>query len=115
MNTMNTEEKLEIIHNAIIDRKAEDIEVIDLTEKSIMTDYFVLASGSSNVHIRAIVESVREKMKARKILAERVEGYSEARWVLLDYGDVVVHIFAPDEREYYDLESLWSATEERRS
>src|SRR3990170_4213843 len=98
MEKLDTDRKLEIVRDAVTDRKAENVDVLDLREKSIIADYFVLASGTSNIHIRAIVEGVIEKMKKHGERADRVEGYLEARWVLLDYGDVVVHVFAPEER-----------------
>lgn len=85
-----------------------------MRDKTLVADYFVLASGTSNIHIRAIVDNIVQKMKAEGQRADRVEGYAEAKWVLVDYGDVVVHIFAPEEREFYDLETLWRATEEQR-
>ncbi|HOP80057.1 MAG TPA: ribosome silencing factor [Armatimonadota bacterium] len=95
------------------DRKAENVEVLDLRDKTIMADYFVLASGNSNIHIKSIVDGTIEKLKKEKERAERIEGYAEAKWILVDYGDIVLHVFAPEEREFYDLESLWRATAER--
>ncbi|MEN6371597.1 MAG: ribosome silencing factor [Armatimonadota bacterium] len=113
MTNLETDKRLEIVRNAVIDQKAENVEVIDLRDRTIIADYFVLASGTSNVHIRSIVDKTLERMKEQGQRADRVEGYSEAKWVLVDYGDVVLHVFAPEEREFYDLESLWRATEER--
>jgi ribosome-associated protein len=113
MTKLDTDSKLEIIQNAIEDIKAEDVNVIDLRDKTIMADYFVLATGTSNIHIRSIVDKVLEKMKASKIRADRIEGYAEGQWVLVDYGDIVVHVFAQEVREFYDLESLWQATAEK--
>lgn len=115
MTAIDTETKLETLKNAVEDRKAEGIDVLDLRGRTLVADYFVIASGTSNIHIRAIVDNVREKMKTKGVRAERVEGYNEARWVLVDYGDVVLHVFAPEEREFYDLESLWRAIEEQRA
>ncbi|MEN6521516.1 MAG: ribosome silencing factor [Armatimonadota bacterium] len=113
MTNLETDKRLEIVRNAVVDQKAENVEVIDLRDRTIIADYFVLASGTSNVHIRAIVDKTLERMKEQGQRADRVEGYSEAKWVLVDYGDVVLHVFAPEERDFYDLESLWRATEER--
>ena len=112
---LDTRKKLEIVRNAAADRKAEDIEVIDLREKTLVADYFVVATGTSNIHIRSVVDGVMEKMKEQGQRADRIEGYPEARWVLVDYGDVVLHVFAREEREFYDLESLWRAAAERRA
>ena len=113
MAKLDTERKLQIVRNAIEDRKAETIDVLDLRERTLIADYFVLASGTSNVHIKGIVDKIIEDMKKHGVRADRVEGYAEAKWVLVDYGDIVVHVMAPEEREFYDLESLWRATAER--
>ena len=114
MTKLETDNKLEIVRDAAIDRKAENVEVLDLRNKSLIADYFVVASGTSGVHIRSIVDGVLENMKKHKVRADRIEGYSEGRWVLVDYGDVVLHVFAPEEREFYDLEALWRATSAAR-
>jgi len=113
MKKLDTEKKLKIVRNALIDRKAEDVQVLDLRNRTLIADYFVVATGTSGVHIRSVVDGVIEKMKGQGERADRVEGYAEANWVLVDYGDVVLHVFAPEEREFYDLESLWRATAER--
>jgi len=111
---LSTQEKLDLIREALDERKAEDIQVIDLAGKTLITDYFVIASGSSNIHIRAVVDGIMRKFKEKRLKRPDVEGYTEARWVLMDFGDVVVHIFAPEDRAYYDIESLWRETAERR-
>lgn len=72
-----------------------------------------MATGTSNVHIKAVAENVIKKMREQKIHTDRVEGLAQAKWVLVDYGDVVVHIFAAEEREFYDLETLWRATADK--
>jgi ribosome-associated protein len=113
MAKLDTDQKLEIVREAALDNKAENIDVLNLGGKTIVADYFVVVSGTSGAHIRSIVDNVLEKMKKQGERADRVEGYPEARWVLVDYGDVVLHVFAPEERAFYDLESLWRATAER--
>lgn len=75
-----------------------------------MADFFVIASGTSNTHIRAITDGLIVDGKQRGLRKDHVEGYKDARWVLVDYGDIVVHIFAPEERGFYDIESLWKQT-----
>ena len=97
------------------DKKAVDVEVMDLGGKTLMADYFILCTGTSRAHVHAIVDGVAEAMKEHGIRGGRREGYTQARWVLLDYGDVIVHIFAEDERKFYDLESLWRGTADRLS
>lgn len=95
------------------EKKAEDVEVIGLGDRTLMADYFVIASGNSSTHIKAITDGLVVDGKRRGIRKDHVEGYAEARWVLVDYGDIVVHIMAPEEREYYDIESLWKETSAR--
>lgn len=90
------------------DRQAEDIVLLDIRPVSLITDYFVIATGETRRQITAVVESIIEKIReleGQKPLA--VEGTAESGWVVLDYGGVVVHIFAPEERAYYNLEGLW--------
>ena len=91
-----------------IDLKAKDVAVLDLTHVSDATDYFVIASGSSDTHVRAIAEHVLEELRKQGVRAHHVEGLQQGRWVLLDYVDFVVHVFHPVLREFYQLERLWS-------
>ncbi|NLG30542.1 MAG: ribosome silencing factor [Clostridiaceae bacterium] len=97
------------------EKKGNDIETLNVTEKTTLADQFVLASGTSNVHIKTLAESVEEKMKdAFGIHPDRVEGMDSRSWILLDYGDIVVHIMMPEDRLHYQLESLWRSGGERR-
>ncbi len=91
------------------DRKAIDIRVIDLREIVSYTDFFVICSGNTERQTKAIRDAIHEELKgtADRLLPRRTEGEREARWILLDYLDVIVHIFTPDAREYYRLEQLW--------
>jgi len=86
---------------------AERVVVLDLQEHTPVTDYFVIASGTNRIQIRAIAEAVEEAVRSAGERAGRTEGRDAEQWVLLDFGDVVVHIFAPFQREYYGLERLW--------
>ena len=90
-------------------KQAADIAILDVRELIVITDYFVIVSGSTDRHVKTIVDEVerelREKLDVKPV---RREGDADARWVLLDYVDVVVHVFAQEEREYYDLERLWA-------
>lgn len=96
-----------IVHH-IMEKKGEDIVVIDLHEVSSISDYFVIATGNSNVHLKAIADEVREKLKQEDhTIPLHVEGYEAQKWILLDYIDVVVHLMDPPTREYYSLEKLW--------
>lgn len=89
------------------DLKANDIVVLDLARVSDATDYFVIASGSSDTHVRAIAEHVLEELRREGVRAHHVEGLTQGRWVLLDYIDFVVHVFHPTLRSFYQLERLW--------
>jgi len=88
-------------------KQAGDVVVLDLQEHSPVTDFFVIGSGSNRVQIKAIMEAVEEALEASGERAHRAEGRRDGRWVLLDFGDVVVHIFDPRERAFYNLERLW--------
>lgn len=92
---------------AAIDKKAENVKVLNLTDISGFTDYFVICSGMSDRQVQAIAEGVEFAMESADKEIVSSEGYSEGRWVLMDFGDVVVHIFLDALREYYDLENLW--------
>jgi ribosome-associated protein len=90
-------------------KKAEDIVILDVREISSITDYFVIATGTSEPHLRAIVEEVRERLRDDFSLEPRaVDGSLQTAWVVLDYFDVIVHVMRGDVREHYDLEGLWS-------
>ncbi len=92
------------------DKKAIDIVEIDVKEKTTFTDCFIVASGTSNTHVKSLADNIEKDLKADRILARKIEGYESGRWILMDYGEVVVHVFHPDEREFYDLEQLWQNT-----
>jgi iojap-like ribosome-associated protein len=94
-----------------LDLKATDVTVLDLTQISDATDHFVIASGSSDTHVRAIAEHIVEELRKEGVRVHHVEGLQQGRWVLLDYVDFVVHVFHPVLREFYQLERLWSDAE----
>jgi len=93
---------------AAIDKKAENVKILDLSDLSGFTDFFVIASGMSDRQVQAIADSIEHTMDAsgRELLSS--EGYADGRWVLMDFGDVVIHVFLDALREYYDLENLWA-------
>jgi ribosome-associated protein len=90
-----------------LDRKARDVVVLDLRGISSATDWFVVMSGTSDVHVKAIADGIAEGLDAEGVRAGHVEGLTGRRWVLLDYIDFVVHIFHPQSRVFYQLENLW--------
>jgi len=92
---------------AASDKKARDILVLDMREVFLLTDYFVICSGNTDRQVASIQEAVEKGLAARGVKPVRREGVQHRRWVLLDYLDVVVHIFRQEEREYYEIERLW--------
>ena len=99
--------QIELAIGAAEDRKATDIVVLDLRKAAGFTDFFVICSGSNPRQIRAIADAVMEALAAEGAKPAHVEGYDRSEWVLIDYGDVVLHIFAADDREFYRLEEFW--------
>jgi ribosome-associated protein len=104
---LDSEEKVRVIREAMEELKGQDISVISVAEKTHMTDYMVICSGTSNIHIRAVADRILDRLKEHEIRGIRREGYQEARWILLDFGDVVAHVFDPEDRKFYGLESFW--------
>jgi ribosome-associated protein len=90
------------------DKKATDIIAIDVADKTIIADWFVICSGSSVIQVKAICDEVLEKYEEAGLTLRRKEGYTEGRWIVLDFGYVLLHIFYPEEREYYNIERLWT-------
>lgn len=93
--------------DALEDKKAEDIKVIDISEVSVLADYFIIAGGSNRSQIQALSENVEEKLGRAGFPVKQVEGYDSANWILQDFGDVIVHIFDKENRLLYDLERIW--------
>jgi ribosome-associated protein len=89
------------------DRKAIDLKVLHLEKVSDFTDYFVICSGSSERQVQAIADAVQERLRGDRVRARHVEGYNRGQWVLLDYGDLVFHVFLEEPRRFYALERLW--------
>lgn len=88
-------------------KKATDIHVIKIDEISSLADYFVIASGTGSTHVKALADEVEQKLKEQGITPIGLEGYRSNSWILLDYAQVVVHIFTPESRSFYDLDRLW--------
>jgi ribosome-associated protein len=92
---------------AALDKKAADLSILDVRDVSSVTDYFLVCSGKSTTHVRTITDAIRQELKADGVRPLHAEGRPESGWVLLDYGDVLVHVFLEDTRAYYALERLW--------
>lgn len=106
------DERITIITNACIDKKAFDIKVLDIEGLTAVTDYFVIVSGNSTIQTITIADVVEEKMLEAGYEILGKEGHQSARWILLDFGDIIVHVFHREDREFYNLEKLWADGEE---
>ncbi len=104
---METRELAGKIEAILEDRKGKQIEIIDTSNVTIVTDYFIICSGTSTTHLRGLADDVLDKLRKEGLTCAHVEGYDTARWILLDYLDVVVHLFLEEERDFYSLERLW--------
>lgn len=100
-------ELAEICARTALDTKAEDLVILDVHDYSSFTDYFVIMSGRSSRHVQGLAEAIEEELRSKRVTSKHSEGLKEGMWVLLDFGDIVAHIFYKDHREFYDLEGLW--------
>lgn len=105
--TDNTLDIVKKIYDAIDEKKGENIKVIDISKISILCDYFVICHGFSQPQVEAIKDNVEDRLAECGIHPRRVEGQKNSGWILLDYGDVVVHVFSHEQRMFYDLERIW--------
>lgn len=98
---------------AALDKKAEDFVEIDVSGRTIIADKFVIVTGRSKIQTRSISDAIAEKIKQAGLRVSRIEGYADGNWILIDLGNVVVHVFTPEQRVFYNLERLWAAVSER--
>lgn len=104
---MTDTEILKLITDALEDKKAENIEILDISEISSIADYFIIANGTNKSQVQALADNVMEKLGRAGIDIKQTEGYANANWILLDYRDYVIHIFDKESRGFYDLERIW--------
>ncbi|RYL91556.1 ribosome silencing factor [Sporolactobacillus sp. THM7-4] len=104
---MNSEEWVKYFAETADDKKAQDIVMLKVKGISIMADYFIICHGNSQKQVQAIATALKKAAEEKGLSVRRMEGYDQARWVLVDLGDIVVHVFHKDERDYYQLEKLW--------
>lgn len=104
---MNTAELCKIAVEALEDRKAEDVKVIDIREISPIADYFIIANGTNQNQIQAMRDAADEALYKAGLTVKRVEGNQNSTWILMDYGDIIIHIFSKEDRLFYDLERVW--------
>ncbi|WP_271198122.1 ribosome silencing factor [Pseudomonas turukhanskensis] len=112
---MPSEDLVKLAVFALEDVKAQDITTIDVRGKTSITDFMVIASGTSNRHVKSLVDNVLEKVKEKGVRPLGSEGLDTGEWALLDLGDIVVHVMLPTARQFYDLERLWQGAEQSRA
>lgn len=105
---INSQEMLELVVKAADSKRAEDIVALDVSTVSLLADYFVICHGNSDKQVLAIAGEVLEQSHKNQVEVKQIEGKDSARWILIDLGDVIVHVFHSEEREFYNLEKLWS-------
>lgn len=105
---MPAEQLARLCAKTAVDTKAEELIILDVRGLSSFTDYFVIMNGTSARHVQALAEAIEAKLRSKRIRTSTAEGLGEGKWVLLDFDDVVVHIFYYEERKFYDLEGLWA-------
>ena len=105
---ITSREMAKIVCEALADKKGEDIRAIDISQISVLADYFIIANGSSESQVRALVDNVEEQLAKAGVEAKQREGVGLGSWVLLDFGDVIVHVFDRENRLFYNLERIWS-------
>ncbi|MCP3889642.1 MAG: ribosome silencing factor [Desulfobulbaceae bacterium] len=98
----------QVCAQAALDTKAEELVILDVRGLTTFTEYFVIMNGKSTRHVQALAETIEGELRSKRINASKAEGLQEGMWILLDFDDVVVHIFYHEQRKFYDLEGLWS-------
>lgn len=104
----NSKEMAVISYDALEEKKGQDIKVLDISKISVLADYFIIASASNSSQMQALIDNVEEKLAQAGYHMKRLEGNKSSSWVLMDYGDLVIHIFDQEDRLFYDLERIWS-------
>ncbi|HZT13022.1 MAG TPA: ribosome silencing factor [Candidatus Baltobacteraceae bacterium] len=98
---------------AALDKKAEDFVEIDVAGRTIIADKFAIVSGRSKIQTRSIADAIAERVREAGLRVSRIEGYADGNWILIDLGNLVVHVFTPEQRAFYNLERLWAPASER--
>lgn len=98
---------LKLIKNKLEEKKGIDVVVLDISELSVMADYFVIASGNNINQVHAMADFVEDELAKNGMKHKAIEGYNNANWILMDYGDIIIHLFDKESRDFYDLERIW--------
>ncbi len=107
MADAKAKEMTRLAYNALTDKKAVDIRIINIEEVSVLADYFIIASGTNRNQVQALADNVEESLHKAGYPVKQTEGYRTANWILQDFGDIIVHIFDSENRLFYDLERIW--------
>lgn len=103
----NSNKMVKLAYEALEEKKGEDIQVIEIKDISVIADYFIIANGANSPQVDALVDAVKDKLGRGGYNPIRVEGVRSASWILMDYGDVIVHVFSKEDRLFYNLERIW--------
>jgi len=103
----SSKEMVKLAYEALDEKKGEDIQIIEIKDITTIADYFIIANGSNSLQVDALVKSVTDKLAQHGYEPKRIEGIRSASWILLDYGDLVVHVFSKEDRLFYNLERIW--------
>ena len=114
MSQNKSKEMLEIAYKALDDKQAVDIKALDISHVSILADYFIIAHGNNVNHVQALIDEVDKQLSKAGYEAKHIEGYHSSSWVLLDYKDIIIHIFGKEDRYFYDLERIWADGKEMK-
>ncbi len=104
----NAKKLAKLAYHALDDKKGENIQILEIGQVSVIADYFVIANGNNPSQITALVDSVDEAVIKAGLPGPRIEGHQNSSWVLMDFGDVIVHVFSREDREFYNLERIWA-------
>jgi ribosome-associated protein len=99
---------IDVVRESALDKKGEGFTALDVSGRTILADTFAIVTGRSRIQTRAIADAVTEAARLRGYGVSRIEGYGDGSWILIDLGNVIVHVFTPEQREFYNLERLWS-------
>ena len=105
---MTSKSKAKTAYTALADKKGEDIKIIDISNVSVLADYFIIASGANRNQIQAMADQVQNELAKEEVQVRQIEGYQTANWILMDYGDIIVHLFSKEDRLFYNLERIWT-------
>lgn len=104
---MDSREMARIAVKALEEKKGEDIRIIDISNVSVIADYFIIANGTNTNQVQTLADNVQEELFKAGVVTKQVEGYNTASWILMDFNDIIVHVFSQEDRLFYDLERIW--------